>query len=39
MSIIERIIAWLIPIRVIIFIDEAGEALFTESNPGEVTSA
>ena len=39
MTIIERIIAWLIPYRVIILIDEAGDALFTESNPGEVTSA
>jgi len=33
MSIIERII------RIFIFIDESGEALFTEDNPGEVTHA
>jgi len=37
MTIIERIIAWLIPERAYIFIDEAGNALFTEDNPGEVT--
>ena len=39
MSIIERILAWLIPVRAIILIDESGDALFTEANPGEVTSA
>lgn len=39
MTIIERIIAWLIPVRVIILIDESGDALFTEANPGEVTNA
>ena len=33
MSIIERIIG------IFIFIDESGEALFTEDNPGEVTHA
>ena len=36
MTIIERIIAWLIPVRVIILIDESGGALVTEANPGEV---
>ena len=37
MSLIARILAWLIPERAIIFIDESGDALFTEANPGEVT--
>ena len=37
MSIIERILAWLIPVRAVIFVDESGNALFTDSNPGEVT--
>ena len=39
MTIIERIIALLIPERAVILIDESGDALFTEANPGEVTSA
>ena len=37
LTIIERILAWLIPQRAVILVDESGEALFTEDNPGEVT--
>ena len=39
LSIFALILAWLIPVRVYIFIDESGDALFTEANPGEVTNA